>query len=205
MGSGSHPFSIAVGDLNNDTHLDMVVTNSGKGNIGVVLGYGNGSFANEINYSIGLDSRPQDVILSDFDNDNRLDMFVTDSIGDRISIFAGLGNGNFTIDTTIWTGSGSQPNSLASGDFNNDNLLDLVITNQGTDSIGLLLGFNYSVVGNKTVYNTDNFSAPASAAMGDLNNDKRLDIVVCNFGTQSVGVFLGYGDGTFAPQTIYAN
>ncbi|CAF4505415.1 unnamed protein product, partial [Rotaria sp. Silwood2] len=201
IGYSTHPSSIAVGDLNNDTHLDMVVINSGKGNFDVLMGYGNGSFKNEINYSMDLGSRPLDVILHDFNNDNCLDMFVTESIGNYVNIFVGLGNGTFAIDTAIWTGSGSQPNSLASGDFNNDNLLDIVITNQGTDTIGLLMGFNYSSFENKVIYSTGYLSAPSSAEIGDLNNDNRLDIVVCNYGTNDLAIFLGHSDGTFALQT----
>ncbi|CAF3297399.1 unnamed protein product [Rotaria sp. Silwood2] len=200
-GSGTHPFSIAVGDLNNDTHLDMVVINSGKGSIEILLGFGNGSFKNEINYSIGLDSRPLDVILIDFNNDNRLDMFVSDSIGNNINIFVGLGNGTFAVEAAIWTGTESQPNSLASGDFNNDNLLDVVVTNQGTDSIGLLLGFKYSSFENKAIYSTGYLSSPYSAAIGDVNNDNRLDIVVGNYATSNFAVFLGNSDGTFVLQT----
>ncbi|CAF5068317.1 unnamed protein product, partial [Rotaria sp. Silwood1] len=200
-GSGMHPFSIAVGDLNNDTHSDMVVINSGKGNIDILLGCGNGSFKNKINYSIGDGSRPLDVILNDFNNDKYVDMFVSESVGDYINIFVGLGNGNFVIDTTIWTGSGSQPNSLASGDFNNDNLVDIVVTNQGTNTIGLLLGFKYSSFENKTIYSTGYNSSPYGAAIGDVNNDNRLDIVVCNYGTNDFAVFLGYDNGTYALKT----
>ena len=47
-------WSLAVGDFNNDTHLDIVVANYGDNNIGVLLGYGDGSFANQTTYSTGI-------------------------------------------------------------------------------------------------------------------------------------------------------
>ncbi|CAF5025798.1 unnamed protein product, partial [Rotaria sp. Silwood1] len=37
----SSPWSIAVGDFNNDTILDIVVANLGSDNVGVFLGRGN--------------------------------------------------------------------------------------------------------------------------------------------------------------------
>ena len=52
----------------------------------------------------------------------------------------GYGNGTFAEQMIYSTGNGSYPYAVASGDFNNDNRLDLVIANEGTDSIGIFLG-----------------------------------------------------------------
>ena len=49
-----HPYSVAVGDFNNDTILDIIVANYGTNNLGVLLGYGNGTFANMVLYSVGV-------------------------------------------------------------------------------------------------------------------------------------------------------
>ncbi len=48
--TGNHPFSVAVGDFNKDTRLDIVVANYGSNTVSVLLGYGNGSFANQMTY-----------------------------------------------------------------------------------------------------------------------------------------------------------
>ncbi|CAF5182509.1 unnamed protein product, partial [Rotaria sp. Silwood1] len=37
----SSPWSVAVGDFNNDTLLDIVVVNHGSDNVGIFLGWGN--------------------------------------------------------------------------------------------------------------------------------------------------------------------
>ena|SRR5271157_189108 len=44
---------------------------------------------------------------------------------------------------------------------------------------------------------------PNSVAVADLNGDGKLDLVVSNFISGSVGVLLGNGDGTFQPVTTY--
>jgi hypothetical protein len=64
--------SVVFGDFNNDTRLDIVVANFDSNNIGVLLGYGNGSFANQTIYSMG--SAPQFVAIDDFNNDIFLDL-----------------------------------------------------------------------------------------------------------------------------------
>ena len=43
-----------------------------------------------------------------------------------------------------------------------------------------------------------------AVAVGDFNNDRRLDIVVANYWTNNIGVFLGDGNGTFSSQKTYS-
>jgi hypothetical protein len=45
--------------------------------------------------------------------------------------------------------------------------------------------------------------APYSVATGDFTGDGNLDLVTANAGANSVSVFLGLGDGTFAPAVSY--
>ena len=46
--------------------------------------------------------------------------------------------------------------------------------------------------------------SPLSIAVGDFNNDMRLDFVVANTYDHSVSVFLGNGDGSFKNQMTYS-
>ncbi|CAF5087550.1 unnamed protein product, partial [Rotaria sp. Silwood1] len=51
---------------------------------------------------------------------------------------------------------------------------------------------------------TGNGSRPRSLVMGDFNNDGQIDIAVANSGTNNVGIFLRYGNGSFGNQVAYA-
>ena len=49
-----------------------------------------------------------------------------------------------------------------------------------------------------TTYSTGYFSFPSKLAVSDFNNDTHLDIAVANYGSDNIGIFLGYGNGIFA-------
>ena len=73
-GNDSSPGMLDVGDLNNDGQMDIVVANFGTNNIGIFLGYGNGSFDTMITYSTGDESAPYSIAVADVNNDNRTDI-----------------------------------------------------------------------------------------------------------------------------------
>ncbi|CAF5078822.1 unnamed protein product, partial [Rotaria sp. Silwood1] len=94
-GFGSHPYSIAAGYFNDDVFLDIAVANYGMNEIGVLLSYDNGSFANQVTYSTGSSS-PYFIDVGDLNQDNRLDIVVTNHGTNNIAVLLGLGNGIFT-------------------------------------------------------------------------------------------------------------
>jgi len=52
-----------------------------------------------------------------------------------------------------------------------------------------------------TTYSTGDDSFPQSMAIADFNNDNHLDIIVANYGKNTVGILLGNGNGIFMNQT----
>jgi hypothetical protein len=203
-GSSSYPYAVASGDLNNDTRLDLVIANEGTDSIGIFSGFDYATFQNQVNYSNNNTLTPLGIIVGDFNNDGYLDIAATFSGSDKISILLGHGNGTFTIMMTYSTGNGSYPWGIVVGDFNNDDRSDIVVTNSGTNNIGVLLGYGNGSFATVMLYSTGNKSSPIGVAVADFNNDSRLDIVVADHGTGSVGVLLGYGDGTFSNVKIYS-
>ncbi len=202
-GSDSNPYSVVVSDFNGDSYLDIAVANYGTNSIGIFLGYGNGTFADQTVFSVGS-SHPLFVTVGDFNKDNRMDVVVVNYGTNSIGILLGYGNGSFQNQRIYSTDYDSIPYSVAVGDFNHDNQLDIAVANYGTNNIGIFLGYNNGTFAPQITYTTGLKSNPSSIVVGDLNNDKNLDITVSNSGTSNIGVFFGYGNGTFQAQTIYA-
>jgi hypothetical protein len=139
FGAGSAPISIAVGDFNNDTRLDIAVANFGSNTVGVSLGNGNGTFLVQPTFSTGAASAPCTVAVGDFNNDTRLDIAVANIGIHNVAIFLGNGNGTFAGQMILSTGTGSHPISVAVGDFDQDTLLDIAVASYGNSSIGIFL------------------------------------------------------------------
>jgi len=78
------PGSVAVGNFNADTKLDLAVANSDSNTVSILLGNANGTFQSPINYAVS--SRPRFVAVGDFNADVRTDLAVANGDGDNVSI-----------------------------------------------------------------------------------------------------------------------
>ncbi|CAF0767197.1 unnamed protein product [Adineta steineri] len=139
VGKLSLPNSIAVHDFNNDNQMDLVIANTWASNVVILLGSTNGTFFTQMPHSTGSVSEPDSVIAGDLNNDGLQDFAVTNTYTNNIGIFFGIGNGSFRTQTSVFTGASSAPYALASGDFNGDGKLDLVISDIALNTISILL------------------------------------------------------------------
>jgi hypothetical protein len=203
-GSASQPFSVATGDFNNDNRPDIVVANSGTDNLGILLSSNNGTFDIDTMYLIDTDADPQYVITCDINKDNHIDIVCVNSNSDIISIIMGYGNGTFAEQMIYSTGNGSHPYAIASGDFNNDTRLDLVIANEGTDSISILLGYDYASFQSQVIFSSNDSLAPSGIVVSDFNNDTYLDIAATFIAANNIGFLLSCGNGSFNSMMMYS-
>ncbi len=98
--------------------------------------------------------------------------------------------------TTVYPANVS-PTNLAVGDFNNDNKQDVVVTNQISNDISVLIGTGTGSFSPQTLINSGG-SGPYGIATGNFNADANLDFVVTNSGANTVSLYLGNGNGTFS-------
>jgi hypothetical protein len=212
--------TLAVGDLNNDGRLDLVV--GGGNTVTVLLGSGHGSFLALPPMVVG--ANVNSVAVADVNGDGKPDLVVTDdgtyspyygSPHDQVSVLLGNGDGTFqpALDFSIDSpppGHALLPFSTVTvADVNGDGKLDLVTANYTTNDVSVLLGN-----GDGTFQPARNIPAgtdPRSVKVADVNGDGLPDMVVSNFypaltsaaSGGAVNVLLGNGDGSFqAPQKV---
>jgi Flp pilus assembly secretin CpaC len=204
--TGNSPVALALADFNGDGHPDIVVANEGSGtssalgSVSVLLGAGDGTFGTATNLTIGASlpanspiPTPSAVATGEFNGDTNMDIAVTDSANNNVTILSGNGQGGFAAAGTFPTGK--TPVALLVKDFNGDGIPDLAVVNQGDGTVSILLGQQGGTFGPKTDYPVG--VTPTAIASADFNGDGTADLAVTNFTDNSVTVLFGKSDGTF--------
>jgi hypothetical protein len=219
------PF-VAIADLNGDGKLDIVAANCGNalnnhcigagGNMGVLLGHGDGTFQPATTIPLGGGGYGAIAVsIADVNGDGKPDLIAA---GDCASGGCGgvlLGNGDGTFQAEIpFTTGGLIAFAMVVGDVNGDGKPDVVVGHQcatqncHTSSIAVLLGNGDGTFQVATTYDAGGIY-PDSIVLADLNADGKPDIVVANSSTSisinqgDVGILIGNGDGTFQTAVAY--
>jgi len=201
FGTGTYPYSVAIGDFNGDGKPDLVTANNGSNTVSILLGNGDGSFGPSTDFATGDSySNPVSVAIGDLDRDGRPDLAVANSGHNTVAVLLGNGDGSFGPKTEF--GTGSYCYSVAIGDLNRDGKPDLVTTNAFySNTVSVLLGNGDGSFGPNTDFGTAYY--PQSVAIGDMNGDGKPDLVTANPGSGTVSVLPGSGDGSFGPRTDF--
>jgi hypothetical protein len=201
MGVGSMPDSLAVGDLNSDTHLDIVAVLGANNSIVVLLGTGFGSFTTSFRLSLNLDGYLKSPVIADFNNDHRPDIALVNTWNHKVIIVIGLGNGSLGEVKQFYTGFASFPVAISVSDFDSDGTVDLAVTNRGSAGISVFYGTgnaSFVIVHLRSDYLVD----PGVVAIADFNSDNNQDIIVANMVGNKILVFLGDSSKSFGSKSI---
>ena len=200
--TGLGPVSIVSADFNQDGNADLAIANKADNTISVLLGRSDGTFSSRVDYSVP--SGPNGLTVCDLNADGKLDLIAgastTYSGGGAVAVLLGRSDGTFA--TSVSYGTGNNPFSLISGDFDRDGKADVAFTNGDVNRFSVLLGN-----GDGTFPTFQTYAAgyqPVAAGAADLNGDGYLDLVVANYGSNSVSVLFGTADGRLIRHASYA-
>ncbi len=218
----NNPSSVVVADFNGDGFLDIAIANQGDNSISLFRGNGDGTFAPFPGSPFKLassttiaETAPVAMVSGNFrnglntiNNGNEVDLAVVNQGSNNVSILLSSVDQNLNVTLTEAPNSpiavGTTPVAIATGDLNADGVADLAVVNQGN---GTVAGSVSILVGSSNLDGTFTEAAgsplptgatPAGIAIASFSNNTVPGIAVTNKGANTVGLYLGLGQATFA-------
>jgi hypothetical protein len=149
-----------------------------------------------------------DMATADVNNDGKLDLLTVSRSAGTVSVALGNGDGTFAAPRSFAAGANAR--ALGVGDFNRDGKLDVITVNE-SGTLSLLKGNGDGTFQAPTSIQLKGASgvSAVAVAVGDMNGDGKLDLVVGAEGSTYkksghtyqdalVYVLTGKGDGTFS-------
>lgn len=185
----AHIFHIDAGDIDSDSDLDVIATDSRGSKIHTLLNAGDGRLTRIGDVPVG--AGPTTSRLADFNANGHLDVVAVNQQVDAVTFLFGDGTGAFAKPVQVAVDEG--PWGLAVADFDGDSDVDVVSSGSGAQNLSFLrndgLGaFEW----------TDSTPMPGALhylASADLDRDGDTDVVA--LGGARVAMFLNSGNGSF--------
>ena len=113
-------------------------------------------------------------------------------------LLTGPDPGNLFLPVQAYGSGGSTPDSIAVADFNSDGFLDVAVTNNGSQAVGVLMGQASGGFAKAKTFPTTGTN-PSWVVTSDFNGDGKKDLAIGHhMHPTKIDVQLGKGDGTFA-------
>jgi hypothetical protein len=209
---GREPSAVAVGDFDEDDHLDIAVTNAGDDNVQILVNDGAvppalPTFLPQTPIPVG--DQPSAIVAADLNLSTFTDLAVANKGDNDVLILTNDGGGGFTPGDPMPTG-GTAPLGLISGTIDDEDkdpdlagINELIGPPGQAGQPGSVFFFQSNFVSGEPgdFFPVENFPigvSPTDLSLGDLDRDSRLDIVAVNGADATASLLINQGGGDFA-------
>ena len=198
--TNAHPQDIKLVDLDSDGDLDIVTVNPDDYSFTLLRNNtfeSNNGFENFYFYvegAISTGTYISSLTFGDLDKDGKPDAVVTNLYAGTISVLRNLTTGfnQFIFAGKVDFAAGNYPRAAAISDADGDGRPDIVVANERGNSVSVFrnLTDNFNILPTSFAPRIDlpAGNSPSGVAAGDADGDGKPDLVVSNYGSNTVSV-----------------
>ncbi len=182
-------------DLDGDGHLDLTIVNEDTDDLRAFLNRGDGSgrFRPFLEPTTPVGRVPSPSEPSDFNRDGIVDVAVTNTQDETISILLGNGDGSFQPAQHVRVGG--EPRGITVLDADGDGDVDVAATSFANGQTTIVYNEGDGRFDDFRAFGTG--SGERAVVAGDMNGDGLLDLVVGTLTSEEIHVWLADGTGGF--------
>ncbi len=219
----TNPNYLAVADVDGDGKPDLLT--SCNADIASVLrntcdagSITPSSFASRVDFATG--TTPYGVAAADIDGDGKPEMITVNYNAHTVSVFrntctaGSVTTASFAAKVDFTTGATTYPLGICIGDIDGDGKQDVAVTTNNVNKVAVFrnTATSGSITSGSLAAKVDftTGSLPRGIAMGDIDGDGKVDMVVANSNDNTVSVFRNTGSsgsitsGSFTAKVDYA-
>jgi len=197
--SGTSLTDVLEADFDGDGIPDVALADSERNEVRVLFGRaGPERFGEDVRLEAGR--RPVDLAAADINDDGRVDLAAANLDSGEVSVYLNQGGRQFEVAPRLRIGRWAA--ALAFGQFTDDRVPDLVVSDPETDRIRVLAGDGDGGFAETSTL-ADRVSWPASFVVRDFNGDGLDDLAAAGFLADTVVVLEGDGAGGFSASASY--
>ena len=199
------PNEIVIGDMNRDGNPDLVVGSHDSYRVRILLNDGEANFDTAKSRSVtmkdGKDPHTHGLGIADLNGDGYTDLATANSSDHDVSIMLSNGSGIFQAAPGSPFPVSPAPYPLTIGDVNGDRHPDIVSTtsDRSKSVVTLLVGDGRGQFKRRDI--PVRTTSPWYVAIGDINKDKVVDLVMTHTERSELTVLTGNGNGEFTEIT----